>query len=106
MAAAAALPSVQALEAEIAALRADLASVSDQLAAAQAAAVEGLAEHVSNVQRGGATVTGRPDKPQNSLLQVFTQVLQDLLWALPENSAQTDQVKRKSAQRKQHYLRP
>ena len=28
-----------------------------------------------------------------------------LLWALAENSAQTDQVKRKSAQRKQHYLR-
>ena len=33
--------------------------------------------------------------------RVFT----DLLWALAENSAQTDQVKQKSAQRKQHYLR-
>ena len=48
MAAAAALPSVQALQAEIAALRADLVSVSDQLAAAQAAAVEGLAAQESS----------------------------------------------------------
>ena len=59
-------------------------------------------EHVSNVQRGGAmshgTIDGSRNKPQNSLSQVFT----DLLWALAENSAQTDQVKRKMVQRERH----
>ena len=60
-------------------------------------------EHVSNVQRGGATVTGRPmkpNKPQNSLSQSRFSPICCGRWL--KIALVKGQVKRKSAQRKQH----
>ena len=65
-------------------------------------------EHVSNVPRGGATVTGRPmkpNKPQNSLLQSRFSPICCGRWLKIVLKPTKLSENRPNVKRKQHYLR-